>query len=111
MDKMIDLINQGGTGEYDARQERGEAVAWKYTALDGRISYVVLTRSARTDGWTEIPLYAHPAPDASREREAKYSGGLAAIRKMIANGRPNEALLGCVDGVIAALAADKEQTK
>lgn len=29
MDKLIDLINQGGTGEYDARQpqERGEAVA------------------------------------------------------------------------------------
>lgn len=28
MDKLIDLINQGGTGEYDARQpqERGEAV-------------------------------------------------------------------------------------
>ncbi|MEN6641679.1 MAG: hypothetical protein ABFE08_04440, partial [Armatimonadia bacterium] len=28
MDKMIDLINQGGTGEYDDRQERGEAVAY-----------------------------------------------------------------------------------
>lgn len=29
MDKLIDLINQGGTGEYDARQpERGEAVAY-----------------------------------------------------------------------------------
>lgn len=83
MDKLIDLINQGGTGEYDARQpqERGEAVAWGVAGKDDGFIWTVAEskqqaeRNAEQTGDDVIPLYAHPPAVDARvaELEARIS--------------------------------------
>ena len=91
MDKLIDLINQGGTGEYDARQpqERGEAVAYgchcdlePHMEPDGcvidtgrrqdcfyaRSKTNPVNKKEECEYWQPIK-FTHPATDADRVAE------------------------------------------
>ena len=108
MDKLIDLINQGGTGEYDARQpqERGEAVAQvkAYEDVDGDTQHAIHWLGKRLPHGTK--LYAHlPAADA---RVAELEAQLAASDR---HGVYLEELTDAQADRIAALEAQLAETK